>query len=123
MKRRSATVIKQSTPAQDALSGLWLSPLVVAARMPVLMVEAMQPNPSKRVETNRMVQEKLSAAQEGIIAAQVAFGQACLENWAAFAFGQPPKSTMRKTANAMMEASLAPAARKVKANVRRLTSR
>ena len=114
--------MNQSLAARNNLSSLWLSPLVIAARMPVLLVEAMQPNPSKRVETNRMVEEKLSAAQEGIIAAQVAFGQAFMENWAALAFGQTPKSTMRKTANAMMQASLAPAARKVKANVRRLTS-
>ena len=61
------------------------------------------------------------AAQEGVLAAQVAFGKAMMENMAAITFGQPLKSTPRKTADAMVRASLAPAARRVKANAKRLS--
>jgi hypothetical protein len=102
------------------LSGLWLAPFVVASRMPILWFEALNPDPSRREETNRMVSEKVIAAQEGMIAAQVALGSAMAENMAALAFGLKPKATPRRTASAMMHASLAPAAKQVRANARRL---
>lgn len=105
------------------LSGLWLSPLVVAARMPILWYEALNPDPSARNETNRMVAEKVAAAQEGLLAAQVLFGKAVAENTAAIFFGRVPRATARGTAEAMVNASLAPAARRVKANARRLAKR
>jgi hypothetical protein len=102
------------------LGGLWLSPFVVASRLPILFYEALNPDPRRRNETNRMVAEKWAAAQEGALAAQVALGHAMVENMAAFAFGQVPKSTPRKTAQAMVHAGLAPAARRVRANAKRL---
>jgi hypothetical protein len=105
------------------LSGLWLSPFVIASRMPILFLESLNPNPSRRNETNRMIAEKLAAMQEGVVAAQMAFGKAVAENLAAAAFGQTAKSTPRKTADAMLRAGLAPAARRVKANAKRLGQR
>jgi hypothetical protein len=105
------------------LSGLWLSPFVMASRMPILFFEAMNPDPSRRNETNRMVSEKMAAVHEGVVAAQMALGSAMMESLAAMAFGQMPKSTPRHTAHAMMHASLAPAARRVKVNARRLAKR
>jgi hypothetical protein len=105
------------------LSGLWLSPMVMAARMPILMYESLNPDPSRRNETNRMVTEKVAAAQEGMLAAQVAFGRAVTENTISMLFGRMPRSTAHNTAEAMVQAGLAPAARVVKANARRLTKR
>jgi uncharacterized protein (DUF924 family) len=105
------------------LSGLLLSPLVVAARMPILWYEALNPDPSRRNETNRMVAEKFTAAHEGILGAQMALSKAFAETAAAFAFGQVPRATPRNTAQAMMHASLAPAAKQVKANAKRLGKR
>jgi hypothetical protein len=108
-------------PSHDPdLSGLLLAPFVVASRMPILFYEALNPDPRRRNETNRMVAEKLAAAQEGMLAAQVALGRAMVENMAAMTFGQTPRSSPRKTAEAMMKAGLAPAARRVKANAKRL---
>jgi hypothetical protein len=107
-------------PISEAYADLMLAPLVVAARLPILWQEALTFDPKARPETRRMVAEKLAAAQEGIVAAQVAFGQAMFEGWAAMAFGQPAPSTPRRIAHSMVAASLSPAARKVKANVRRL---
>jgi hypothetical protein len=105
------------------LSGLWLSPFVMASRMPILWAESLNPNPGSRSETNRMMAEKMAAVQEGALAAQTTLGQAMLETWAALAFGQVPKTTPRNTADAMMQAGLAPAARRVKANAKRLGKR
>ncbi len=105
------------------LSGLLLSPMVVTARMPILWYEALNPDPSRRNETNRMVAEKFAAAQEGMLAAQVALGKAIADTTAAMFFGRVPTSTPRNTAEAMMQAGLAPAARRVKANAKRLAKR
>jgi hypothetical protein len=105
------------------LEGLWLSPFVIATRLPILVLESLNPNPSRRSETNRMVAEKLAATQEGVLAVQMALGKAMAENFAAFAFGQTPKITPRNTADAMVRAGLAPAARRVRANAKRLAKR
>jgi heme A synthase len=105
------------------LSGLWLSPMVVAARMPILMYESLNPDPSRRDETNRMVAEKVAAAQEGMLAAQVALGKAIAHNAAAMFFGRIPHSSPGKTAEAMVQAGLAPMARRVRANAKRLAKR
>jgi hypothetical protein len=102
------------------LSGLWLSPFVIASRLPTLFTEALNPDPTKRVETNRMVAEKVSALQDGILGAQLAFGRAFIENATALAFGKVPASSANDTASSMMNAGLAPAARMVKANAKRL---
>jgi heme A synthase len=105
------------------LSGLWLSPFVIASRLPILFYESLNPDPSRRNETNRMVAEKWAAAGEGVLAAQVALGKAMAETMAAVAFGQVPRATPRRTAEAMVKAGLAPAARRVKANAKRLGKR
>jgi len=105
------------------LSGLWLSPFVVAARLPILWVEAMNPDPRRRGETNRMVAEKVAAVHEGIVGAQVAFGAAMAESAAALMFGQAPKATPETLAHSMISAGLAPAAKRVRANHRRLGKR
>jgi hypothetical protein len=114
--------LKRTTTSQ-AYTDLMLAPMVVAARLPILWQEAMTLHPKDRHETRRMFSEKLVATQEGIVAAQVAFGHAMFESWTALAFGQMPKATPRRTAQAMMQASLAPAARKVQANMKRLSGK
>jgi hypothetical protein len=102
------------------LGGLWLTPLVIATRMPILWYEALNPDTSRRNETNRMVSEKLAAAQEGWVAAQAAFGQAVIDNMTSMLLGQMPTETPRTTAAAMVRAGLKPAAKRVRANAKRL---
>jgi hypothetical protein len=102
------------------LGSLWLAPMVVAARMPILWFEAMSPNSSRRKETNLMVAEKMAAAQEGMIAAQAALGKAMVDNMTSVMLGKMPTETVRSTANAMMRAGLKPTAKRVRANAKRL---
>jgi hypothetical protein len=87
----------------------------------MLWSEAMNPTVNGQNETKRMISEKLAATQEGIVGAQMALGQAMMENFAAMMFGQMPKATPQGTVDAMLQASLAPAARKVRANIKRLS--
>jgi hypothetical protein len=105
---------------QSKLAGLWLSPLVVSARLPILWLEALNPDPRRRDETNRMVVEKIAAVQEGIVASQLALGAAMAEASAALMFGMTPKGTPKALVDSMIHAGLAPAARRVRANHRRL---
>lgn len=105
------------------LTGLWLAPLVVGARLPILWFEALDPDPSRRAETNRMVVEKVAAVQEGVVAAQLALASACAEATVAMMFGMRPKGTLGGIAQSMFNAGLAPAARRVKANHKRLGKR
>jgi hypothetical protein len=109
------------TRISSDLGSLWLAPMVMAARMPILWYEALNPDTSKRNETNRMVSEKLAAAQEGWVAAQAAFGQAIINNMTSVLLGQVPRETPRSTAAAMMHAGLKPTARRLRANAKRLT--
>lgn len=105
------------------LAGLWLSPLVVTARLPIVWFEAMNPDPRRRSETNRMVVEKVVAMQEGIVASQLALGAAMAEASVAMMFGLTPKGTPKAVVHRMINAGLAPAARRVRANHRRLGKR
>ena len=105
------------------LAGLWLAPLVVSARLPILWFEALDPDLSRRAETNRMVVEKVVAVQEGIVAAQLALGKACADATVAMMFGMTPKGSPRGIFQSMVHAGLAPAARRVKANHKRLGKR
>lgn len=105
------------------LAGLWLTPFVIGARLPILWFEALDPDPSRRSETNRMVVEKVAAVQEGMVAAQLALASACAEATAALMFGMTPKGTPRGVMQSMFNAGLAPAARRVKANHKRLGKR
>ncbi len=79
----------------EKLAGLWLTPLVVSARLPILWFEALDPDPSRRSETNRMVVEKVVAVQEGLVAAQLALVKACADATVAMMFGMTPKGSPR----------------------------
>ncbi len=91
---------------QDAkLAGLWLAPLVVSARLPIIWFEALDPDPSRRAETNRMVVEKVVAVQEGLVAAQLALAKACADATVAMMFGMTPKGTPRSLLKSMVDAA------------------
>jgi hypothetical protein len=106
---------------KNDVSGLALAPMVIWARMPILWYEALNPDPSRRNETNRMVVEKIAAAQEGMVAANLAVAQATFEAGFALMAGSSPARETRKAAERIMQAGLAPAARRVRANARRLS--
>jgi hypothetical protein len=106
---------------KDDLSGLMFAPIVVWARMPILWYEAMNPDPSRRNETNRMVVEKIAAAQEGLVAAQFMIASATFEAGVAIMAGTSPQRATGRAADKVMRAGLAPVARRVRANARRLS--
>jgi hypothetical protein len=106
---------------KDDIAGLIFAPMVIWARMPIIMYEAMNPDPSRRDETNRMVVEKIAATQEGVVAAQMAMAEAAVAGSLAVMRGHSPAVAATRAAERVMRASLAPAARRVRANAKRLS--
>lgn len=101
---------------------LLLAPWVVAMRWPGLMAGLSGPSPRQRRENRRMVDEKIAAAQAGGMAAgrtlaTLAF-QAAAAGWAPWTLPR-----LARAQRAVLEAALAPAARTVGANAKRLSRR
>ncbi len=102
--------------------GLFMSPFVVAQRMPHLMWEAVGGNPFGQRESTVMLSEKLEAVQSGMVAAQREAVLATMETGLAMLRGQPAEAArlMLGSASRVTQAALQPAARKVSANLKRL---
>lgn len=93
--------------------------LTIAARTQTLMSPTDWPL-DKAAEAQRMVQEKVDAAVEGVIAAQSAWGAFLIR--AAFGGVRTPNDVSMGLAH-IAEAASAPARKTVRANARRLTAR
>jgi hypothetical protein len=88
---------------------MWFSSAeIIARRMPVLWWGMINPTAASRAETAKMVVEKQMAFAETCVAMQGEMVRMILAPWT-------PASADR-----MMAAALTPAARRVKANVKRL---
>lgn len=81
---------------------------IIARRMPVIWGNMVQPTASSQAEVTKMVVEKQMAFAEACIAVQTELFLMMLTPWGAGG------------ADRVMQAALAPSARRVKANVRRL---
>ncbi len=100
---------------------LMLAPLVVAQRAPLLWLEMIGLGGGSN-ETERMVEEKFAAVAEGALAVHVElhsiWWQSTLAMWQGI---KPP--TLMQTGTRLTNAAFNPAARRVKSNVKRLSSR
>ena len=99
---------------------LMLAPLVVAQRVPLLWLEMIGLGNGSR-ETERMVEEKFSAATEGALAMQVEMQSIWWQSTLAMWQGIRPPSLMQ-TGTRLTNAALRPAAKRVKSNAKRLAS-
>lgn len=100
--------------------GFFLAPLVIAQRMPLLIKETMNANPLERTESVRMVAEKMAAAQESVLAAQLAAAKAPLDMGLAMMRGATPAQAAMSASRKIWRAASKPAERRVRANMRRL---
>ncbi len=102
------------------MDDLFLAPFVILRRLPQLWFEALHPNPAISRETQRAINEKIAALGEGLVAAHAEALASTLDMTTALLNGRLPE------ANAMeriTEAALAPARKRVRANMRRLSRR
>jgi len=102
------------------MNDLFLVPFVIMRRLPQLWFEALHPDPLTSRETQRAVSEKMAAFGEGVIAAQTEVLVAVVDFTGAVMAGRMPDSPLL-TQQRITEAALAPAGRRVRANMRRLS--
>jgi hypothetical protein len=113
---------RRSDRSAGALTAsLMLAPAVMALRTPLLMAEAADANPW-RVETSRAVSEKLAAAAEGMVAAQLSLVKSTSSFWFEVYSGSMPSLLNGVALERATHAALKPAGRRVKKNYRRLKS-
>lgn len=103
------------------MSALFLTPLVIAQRMPQLVFEALHPNPMVKDESRLAVTEKISAFSEGMLAGQMAAMNAPLRMMQAMMSGRSAFSALMGAHNAVTKASIAPIEKQLKRNVKRLS--
>jgi len=94
--------------------------VTVAARMPGLLTQGFDPTGAKLREGQRMVQEKISAAYEGVLGAQLAWGGFFFK---AIMGGVRTPSDVSLGLSRVAQAAVAPAHRTVRANAKRLSGR
>jgi hypothetical protein len=110
----------RSRRAAGALAGnLMLAPTVMALRAPLLAAEAAKLDPW-RVETSRAVGEKLAAATEGMVAAQLSLVRSSSYFWLELWGGRTPSLLNGVALERAVHAALKPAGRQVKKNYQRL---
>jgi hypothetical protein len=97
------------------------APIVMAQRMSRMMLPQMMRTPHDHAEDKRMVEEKSAAAVDGMVAANLEFGQQMLNAWIGMAFGKMPQPM--KAADAIATAALQPMRVKVNSNAKRLGKR
>ncbi|MBL8576073.1 MAG: hypothetical protein JNK47_02510 [Mesorhizobium sp.] len=102
--------------------GLALAPMVAAMRLPLLAAEAGTVGKIAS-ETGLAVREKIEAAAEGIVAAQWSLFSSALSFWPEILSGKTPSVISGAAAERSLQAALAPASRRVRANYRRLSKR
>lgn len=102
-------------------ANLFLAPLVIAQRLPVIWLEAWGlGRGGGQPETTRMVHEKLAATMEGTVAMSLEWQKLAVETSLALISGRAAPSPV-SGGQRLTKAALAPAARRVRLNVRRLS--
>jgi hypothetical protein len=104
------------------MKNLLMASQVVGHRLPLLWMESLGLGRSGRPESERMVTEKMEALVEGMLGAQMEMMSACMAMGTAVLFGKSPERAARKGANRVLRAATRPAERKMRSNVKRLTT-
>jgi hypothetical protein len=97
-----------------------MAPAVMALRWPTLVAEAMS-HSGTRPETRRAVTEKMVAAAEGAVAMQMSLATAGFRAWTGLLAGRIEQNSLGKAHSAAVDAALRPSAKRVSANLKRLT--
>ncbi|MFD1697055.1 hypothetical protein [Roseibium aestuarii] len=105
------------------MASLWFqAPLVIGMRCGAMATAALTGKAQDGAEMNRMVMEKASASVEGATAFNLALARQGLAAFHDIAFGRQPTAQAR-AGEALAAAAMAPFAKRVRANARRLSRR
>ena len=113
---------KQTKRGKDTSSiaaDLMLAPWVMWMRTPLLAREMASP-PTARPESMRAVSEKISAAQQGAVDAQLSYFNSMANFWPEVISGRTPSVFSGVANERAVNAALQPSSRRVKSNFKRL---
>jgi hypothetical protein len=108
-----------SSPLKNARDGLAAAE-VIARRMPTLWMMPFAPTFGAQAEIVRMVAEKQAAAAEGLMSASLAAAMQGQWLWYKAMTGTLKVGDMAEAHRRVQRAAMAPAGKRLKANVRRL---
>jgi len=120
MRRLRLKTAVSAAEAASIAGDLMLAPMVAMMRLPLMATEA-QGSARLRTETNRAVSEKMAAAAEGMMSAQISVMQSALRFWPEIFAGRNPSLLSGVAIERSVNAALKPASRAVKANFKRLS--
>lgn len=98
---------------------LMLAPWVMWMRTPLLAREMASP-PMARQESMRAISEKISAAQQGAVDAQLSYFNSMASFWPDVISGRTPAMLSGVATERAVNAALKPSSRRVKSNFKRL---
>ena len=102
---------------------LFLAPMVISQRLPILWLESIGVAPTGRRESERMVTEKVDAISEGLFAAQREIMLATFAMGTAMMAGHSPVAAAIRGTERATQAALAPGERKMRRNFKRLSAK
>ncbi|MGV1788967.1 hypothetical protein [Rhizobium sp. A37_96] len=109
-----------SRKLSDDLATLWIqAPMVMGMRMSQMWMTALTGGRVNTTEFNRMITEKVAAAGESFIAANMAMAEQNIAAMTAMATGRNPSS--HRAADSIAQAAVKPYSKRVRSNVRRLS--
>lgn len=116
---------KTPRPSKAGTDLMFLSPMVMMMRLPMLYTDALSPwTSTSRDEGHRAVAEKAAAVLEGIGSAQAEMMQAWTRIWFDAMRGEAiDTKSMARSFQDITDASLEPSARRVRANYKRLSGK
>lgn len=103
------------------MSALFLTPMVIARRLPQLWFEALHPNPMVHDESRRAVTEKVEAFSESVMAGQMAVFNAPMAMMLDMMRGHSPVTAAMAAHKEIARAAAHPIEKRLRQNHRRLT--
>ncbi len=109
------TVRKKQRHVADAQ----LAAMVIAMRLPVIVMESMT-DKAGRPEANRAVSEKVAAAVDGVVQAQLSIMNTAATFWLDVMSGKSPASLINTAVSKATDAALKPGRKTLRSNYKRL---
>lgn len=105
------------------MSALFLTPMVIARRLPQLWFEALHPNPLVSDESRLAVTEKVEAFSESLMAGQVAMMTTPMTMALAMMGGKSALSAAIGAHQSIAQATVKPIEKRLQQNLKRLSRR
>lgn len=106
-----------------SVSAFFLTPLVIAQRMPQLWFEALHPNPMISDESRLAVTEKVEAFSESFLGGQIAVMNAPMNMALDMMRGRSPFDAAMGAHSSITKATTHPIEKRLRSNLRRLSKR